>query len=127
MIEELQVDLKKPHPRNLQFPQMDMKTEEEMERIISKLWSGKAITWDGVSDSIFHGSMKDKSKRVFADLWNNLNLVDNKHFEARILPFSKSYPNIGTRVEMKPITIMSPVAKLIEAGILPELTDSMIN
>ena len=42
-VKELQVDISKPQPKNLDFPTMNVKDIEEMKGILSKLSSGKAI------------------------------------------------------------------------------------
>jgi len=38
------------------------------EKILSKLSVNKAIAWDGVTDSIFHKDLIDKTSTIFADL-----------------------------------------------------------
>jgi len=67
-LKELQLDASKPHPKNLMFPQLPVKSKDEMKDILSKLSVNKAIAWDGVTDSIFHKDLIDKTSTIFADL-----------------------------------------------------------
>ena len=55
-IKELQVDLSKPRPLNLEFPELEKKTFPEMNEILKSLSNGKAIAWDGITDSILKSS-----------------------------------------------------------------------
>jgi len=125
-IKELQLDVSKPQPQNLAFPKMEVKGMEEMKKILERISSGKAIAWDAVTDSIFQKSWRDKSARIFADLWNKLKLIKSQHFESRLVPLNKVHPQIPSRKDMRPIIITSPLIKLIEAGLMPELTDYLI-
>ena len=122
-IKELQIDSLKPQPINLRFPFMNDKTTTEMKGVLDRLWNGKAITWDGVTDSIFQKGWKERSAIIFKDLWKNLNLIRNKHFESRLIPLNKIHPKVPSRKDMRPIVVNSPIVKLIEAGLMPELSE----
>jgi len=43
------------------------------------------------------------------------------HFDARLIPLNKSYPNIGRPNDCRPIVISSPLVKLLEARLKPTL------
>jgi len=125
-IKELQVDPSKPHHKNLEFPQLRLRTQVEMKGILDNLWNGKAIAWYSVTDSIFHREWKERSAKIFADLWASLKLVRNIHFEARLIPLNKIHPKIPSRKDIRPIVVNSPLVKLIESGIMPELSTYLI-
>ena len=125
-MKELQFDASKPHPLNLTFPSMDLKELEDMKTILRRLSNGKAIAWDGVTDSIFKKDWQEKNATIFSDLWKNLGLIKNKHFESRLIPLNKVHPQIPSRKDMRPIVVTSPIVKLIEAGLLPELSEYLI-
>ncbi len=121
-MKELQEDISKPTPRNLPFPILEDKTVEEMETFLKKLSSGKAISYDGITDSIFRKKFHKKSACIFRDLWKKLKEIPNIHFESRLIPLNKLHPQIPTRKDMRPIIITSPVIKLIESSLLPDLS-----
>ena len=125
-IKDLQFDATKPQPRNLDFPMLKPKSVDEMKEILCKISSGKAIAWDALTDSIFRKTWMEKSALLFADLWQHLKLIKNLHFESRLIPLNKVHPQIPTRKDMRPIIVTSPLVKLIEAGIMPDLRDYLI-
>jgi len=106
-LKELQLDLSKPYPINLAFPTLPSKSIVEMKAILSKLSTGKAIAWDGLTDSIFHKDLQDKTSLIFADLWDSLKQIPNIHFESRLIPLNKKHPNIPTRKDLRPIKVTS--------------------
>jgi len=67
IMKELQLDITKPQPRNT----LPDKTAQGMEVILSKLWNGKAISWDGVTDSIFRKEFNDHIAEIVKDLWSS--------------------------------------------------------
>ena len=75
-----------------------------------------------MTDSIFHPQLKGHSASIFKDLWANLKRINRIHFESRLIPLNKVHPNIPTRTDMRPIVVTSPIVKLVEASLLPELT-----
>ncbi len=86
------------------------------------MWNGKAISVDLISDEMFSSKYKEKTKEVFQDLWeSNLDKLGQTHFKCRLVPLNKKHPNIPRRKEMRPIIIMSPLTKTLEAGLLDEL------
>jgi len=125
-LKELQIDENKPQPCNLKFPILDRKTPIEMKEILERLWNGKAIAWEGMTDSLFQKAWKERSALIFNDLWMNLNLIRNKHFESRLIPLNKIHPKIPSKKDMRPIVVNSPLVKLIEAGIMPNLSQYLI-
>ena len=125
-IKELQVDLTKPRPLNLEFPQLNTKSLSEMNEILASLSNSKAIAYDGITDSIFKKEYSGKSSIIFADLWASLKQIPNTHFESRMVPLNKLHPNIPSRKDIRPIIITSPIVKMIEAALLPELKDYLI-
>jgi len=125
-INELQVDLSKPRPKNLQFPVLQKLDVKEAKIILSKISTGKALTWDGLSDSIFKKSWIEKSSKIFADILQNLNSIPDHHFESRLIPLNKIHPNTPSRKDLRPIIVTSPLIKIIEACLLPDLTSYLI-
>ena len=106
-MKELQLNLSHPQPSNVEFPVLPEKTLPEMKLILNKLWQGKAIAWDGVTDSIFKKEWKERTVEIFKDLWSNLNSLVNKHFESRLIPLYKVFPKILTRKDVRPIVVTS--------------------
>ncbi len=121
-MKELQCNQARLQAQDIEFPTLSVKSEKEMEDILSRLWNGKAIAWDAVTDSIFHPQLKEHSAAIFRDLWANLKRINRIHFESRLIPLNKVHPNIPTRIDMRPIVVTSPIVKLVEASLLPELT-----
>jgi len=56
-----------------------------------------------------------------------LKQIPNIHSECRLVPLNKKNLQIPTRTDMKPIVITSPLVKLIEASLLPDLTDYLVH
>jgi len=56
----------------------------------------------------------------------NLNFIPNFHFDSRLIPLNKIHPQIPSRKDMRPIIVTSPLIKLVEACLLPDLTTYLI-
>ncbi len=67
---EVQVDCLKPQPKNLRFPDLNAFKIDEMKSILTKLTCGKAITWDGITDSIFRKSWEEKTVKIFSQAYS---------------------------------------------------------
>ena len=77
----------------------------------------------GDADIIFSPEFKDKTSEIIRSLWNSaiLNNLDDIHFKARLIPLNKKHPQIPKADEFRPIIVMSPIIKLLEARLLPKL------
>ncbi len=118
-INELQVDKAKQSHPPLPFPKIE---GINVDSIVDRMWNGKAISVDLISDDLFKPEYKEKTKEVFRDLWkSNLEKLSQDHFKCRLVPLNKKHPNIPNRKEMRPIIIMSTLTKILEGGLLDEL------
>ena len=118
-----------PHiisPSSIDFPNICEEDFGNVSIILNSLSSGKAISWDGVSDIIFKKEFRGKAESILKDFWTNAASVDDIHFLCRLVPLNKKFPHIPTRRDMRPIIIQSPVLKLIEAGLLPTLRSYLL-
>jgi len=118
---EFQVNPNIPQTDPLEFPNLSYNETGNITNLLSLLKAGKATSWDGVSDVIFKASNRQLSEKIFADLWTNLQNMDSNHFLCRLVPLNKKFPHIPTRRDMRPIVIQSPLLKLTESVLLPEL------
>ena len=83
----------------------------------------KALAFDLISDIAFSNPHKNKTSEIIRSLWDPCvtNNLCSAHFEARLIPLNKKYPNIPKPEEFRPIVVMSPLTKLLEARLLPRL------
>lgn len=129
-IEEIQVSDKWDYLMDKTFPRLPNLSTDQMKSLLERLSSGKAITLDGVTDSIFKQENKDKAASIFRDLWSTdlMNIKGIKaSFTSRLVPLNKVFPNVATRKQMRPILVCSPLQKLLEARFLPKLTEYLQN
>ena len=90
----------------------------------------KAISFDGVHESIFHvlknGKDKDTRKRatILKDLFRP-EVLNSEYMEnaltGRLIPLNKVFPETPTIDQYRPIVALSPVAKILEARIAVKL------
>ncbi len=93
------------------FPVLANLTDNELDDLIGRLWSGKAITIDCVTDDIFKKEFREKVQLIFRDLWNGQN-INEYHFHIRIVPLNKMHPKVPNPTQIRPIAINSAVVKL---------------
>ena len=75
----------------------------------------KSIAYDLMPDSIFHLDFPGKIE-FFSRLWSiPLSSFDVKHFEARLVALNKVHPKIPSFGEFRPMVVMSPNIKFMEA------------
>jgi len=126
-IKEMQYNEDEPTSINLPFPEMEELKQEEMNSLIANMWHGKAIAFDLVSDILFSKKLKGKTAQVFKDLWrNSLQSLDAVHLKCRLVPLNKKHPSIPTRKDVRPIIIMSPLLKILESILMPQLSTYLI-
>lgn len=103
--------------------------KEEAEEIIQSMATDKALSYDLFSDAMFREEFHDKAANLIRALWckENLNKLDRKHFLARLIPINKKFPKISSPEDIRPIIVLSPLYKLLEARLLPKLRKYMIN
>ena len=136
---EIQIDDKWEFLEEKEFPKLNRLNEKEMCEIIRKLSTGKAIAFDGVSDTLFEEQAKEtvykrlnkptnveKTAKRLRNLWRVPlheygELRDT--WDTRLVPLNKVFPNIPTRKELRPIAVQSPLVKLLEARFLQKLQD----
>eukprot|EP01017_Pseudomicrothorax_dubius_P037607 TRINITY_DN5534_c0_g5_i4.p1 TRINITY_DN5534_c0_g5~~TRINITY_DN5534_c0_g5_i4.p1 ORF type:complete len:478 (-),score=50.27 TRINITY_DN5534_c0_g5_i4:595-2028(-) len=106
-------------PENTLLPPLSI---EETLRIMASVSNGKAILYDLLSDSLFHcaGDIHPNhfSKLVdtLANAWTiPLDVFPKVCFEARLVPLNKVHPEIPTKKDFRPIIVMSPLIKFLEA------------
>ncbi len=105
-----------------QFPTLENLTSGGMDDLLRRLWSGKAITTDCVTDDIFKEEFRESVRLIFRDLWNGQNINDF-HFHSRIVPLNKMHSKIPMPTRIRPIVINSSIVKLLETRLLPKLQD----
>lgn len=114
------------------FPKLPELSDEDTLSIINKISSGKAIAYDGISDMMFAGNEKCKKKTAskLKDLWSQPweeHIENENHFRTRLIPLNKVHPKLPKANQFRPISISSPLVKLLEARLSPKLSDYMTN
>lgn len=96
-------------------------TDQETLNILDKMSNDKAISYDLIPDFVFHFNFENKVK-ILKSLWTiPLDQINPRHFEARLVALNKVYPEIPTKGDFRPIIVMSPIIKFLEARFLPKL------
>ena len=123
VLRSIQVDESKPIPAPQPFPDLDPLSDEEASRIVERMATNKAISFDLFSDVIFSKELKEKTSNTIKDLWSyeTSKYFTDINFEARLIPLNKKFPEIPKPEEFRPIIVMSPLVKLLEARILEKL------
>lgn len=142
-LKEVQHDEKWGHIEQKPFPKLSRLNEEEMEDIVSRLSCGKALAYDGVTDSLFRRErtlvtqaeinkpppfLYKHTIKKLRDLWRielDTFLKPEDTWGARLLALNKVSPNAPNRKQFRPIMIQSPLIKLLEARFLPKLQKYM--
>ena len=83
--------------------------------IMKSLSTNKAITLDGLSDTLFSEQNMEVSSKIFRDLWS-INLTQIKgikqSFTSRLIPLNKVYPNTLEEANAPDISLQ-PTTKAI--------------
>ena len=108
---------------SLPFPCLPNLDEAEMEYITSKIYSGKAGAFDGITDILFNTVNKPITTQKLRDIWN-AELRDH-HFETRLIPLNKVHPEIPGPKDCRPVAVCSNLIKLIESRPRRELDTYM--
>ena len=116
---------------NLPFPELPPLDEEEVASLLSKLATGKAISFDLFSDMLLRDqSAITKLSKILKDLWSkDLNKIDslNELFKARLVALNKVHPKTPKPDEFRPIIILSLIVKIMECRWLPKLQEYVIS
>jgi len=106
------------------FPQLEPLSISEMDYILSKLFSGKAISFDGTTDIIFSKENKPKTANKLNNIWNSK--LNTQHFDTRLIPLNKVHPDTPTPKDCRPIAVCSSIIKLLESRSRKKLEDYMV-
>lgn len=98
---------------NTPYPLLQPLSTNEMDYILSKLFAGKATSFDGVSDILFSQANKPVATNKLIDIWSTV--PENHHFHTRLIPLNKNHPNTPTPKDCRPIAVCSALLKLIES------------
>lgn len=124
-LKEIQTKRDEPEYTNeVPFPKLSPLDSEELEAILRKLGTNKAISYDGVSDVLFSTQYLPKVKSLLTNLWSCSEFSDT-HFETRLVPLNKVHPKIPSSKQFRPIIIQSPNLKLLEARFQSKLMKYM--
>ncbi len=105
-------------------------TETETREILNLMGHGKGIAWDGIDDSFVIAPKTrpgqerppDHSARILKDIWA-ARWLPSALFRTRMIFLNKVHPEVPRPQEQRPIAVMSPLLKLMEARFLPKLQD----
>jgi len=95
----------------------------EAKILVDRMSINKALSFDLFSDIIFSKRLKEKTINLIRSLWNPAvtNSLNEAHFESRLIPLNKKHPDVPKAEEFRPIVVMSPLVKLLEARLLEKL------
>ena len=106
------------------FPSLRTFSSNEMDYILSKVFHGKAIAFDGVTDILFSRSNKPNTAVKLGDIWNGS--PKDYHFDTRPIPLNKVHPETPTPKDCRPIAVCSALVKLLESRVRKQLEDYMV-
>ena len=114
----------------LPFPDLPQLDDTEMKHLLSKLATGKALSYDLFSDMLLKDKHTlNKLSTILKDLWSkDLNKIDslNELFKARLIALNKVHPKTPKPEEFRPIIILSLIVKIMECRWLPKLQEYVI-
>ena len=127
-LKSIQQNLRFPVVEKTDFPNLPNLSEDEVDAILEGMASGKALAHDLFSDVIFSEAHVHHVKSLIGTLWNKKTLdgLDPSHFHARLITLNKKHPDVPNASEIRPIIVMSPLFKLLEARVLPKLRRSWL-
>ncbi len=99
----------------------------ETEALCTRMSKNKGISLDLISDRLFHLN-SPKLTEVLSRLWTiPLNRIKPIHFEARLVALNKVHPQLPKPNEFRPIIVMSPLLKFLEARFASKLSEYCLN
>ncbi|CAD8215511.1 unnamed protein product [Paramecium octaurelia] len=105
--------------RPLKLPSLPPLNTLDITELQRRMSRNKAISFDGVSDNFIRNC---KNVHIFCDIWKQSTIETNYACcRARLVPLNKVFPDIPTKTQFRPITILSPLFKLLELRFLPRL------
>ncbi len=116
--------------KRVDFPDLGPVETKHMIAMMSMIAQNKAISFDGVHESIFHvlKNGKDKDTADRAELLKDIfkpEVLNSSYMEhaltGRLIPLNKVFPNTPTIDQYRPIVALSPMAKILEARIAVKL------
>ena len=117
---ETEPQYSEPHP----FPNLTPLSTTEMDYILSKIYDGKAIAFDGITDTLFSKDNKSMTAKKLNNIWSAD--IAQHHFETRTIALNKLHPEIGTAKDCRPIAVCSALIKLVESRSRKTLETYMI-
>ena len=75
------------------FPYLDVLDACELDLILGRMWPGKTLTKDFVSDNIFNKENSTIARQILRDLWSELE-IRVFHFYSRLVPLNKKFPEV---------------------------------
>ena len=115
---------------NLPFPDLPQLDPSEIKLLLSKLSTGKAVSFDLFSDLVLRDEeLLIRLSELLKDLWSGkLNDLDSlgEIFKARLVALNKAHPRVPNKEEFRPIIILSLIVKIMEARWLPKLQEYAI-
>ena len=124
-LKTIQSSDKEPYYTNhVPFPSLIALGSSEMDYILSKLFHGKAIAFDAVTDILFNKTNKPVTAIKLADVWKG-NLKAH-HFDTRLIPLNKVHPDIPTPKDCRPIAVCSALIKILESRVRKRLETYMV-
>ena len=101
------------------FPILPVLSTEQVKALLRGLSTNKAITLDGLSDTLFQKENIQRAAEIFKDLWSiDLNLIKGIQcsLTSRLIPLNKVFPDVPNRKQMRPILVCSPIQKVLESS-----------
>ena len=95
-----------------------------MSYILSKVFHGKAIAFDGISDILFTRKNKPLTAEKLANIWKSS--PKDYYFNTRLIPLNKIHPETPTPKDCRPIAVCSALVKLLESRVRKQLEQYMV-
>jgi len=97
--------------------------ENLLDDILLRMSRNKGISFDSISDSIFYKPTAEL-RSILKRLWTiPLAQIGGQHFQARLVALNKAHPGIPTKDQFRPIIVLSPIIKYLEARFLPRISE----
>ena len=130
-LENLQVKSDEPvYATPEPFPKLELPSNDEMYDMLGQLSTNKAVAFDGLSDTLFEKVRREEVSDKLKDLWHALAdgvNIHPIHFDSRLIPLNKAYPDVPRPEECRPIIVTSPLVKLLEVRMKRKLEKYMVD